>query len=130
MDTARFGFPAGADADIVEWQVLIDDRLWSDLQGLLQGMQARLTADAPGPERLLLSSCLDLLRHEADRLEDLRAGRSRLLPQQVHLSAWSFNKGRLEIGGAWQEGTDLGRLAFQVTQEAYRLNQQTRPALP
>ncbi len=109
---------------------MIDDKLWSDLQTLLHGMQARLAAEAPGPERVLLTRCLDLLQHETNRLEDLRAGRSRLLPHQVYLSVSSFNKGRLEIGGAWQEGTDLGRLAFQVTQEAYRLNQQTRPALP
>ncbi len=109
---------------------MIDDQLWSELQNLLNGMRAQLASEAPGPERVLLSRCLDLLQHETNRLADLRAGRSRLLPHQVYLSVSSFNKGRLEIGGAWQEGTDLGRQALQVTQEAYRLNQQTRPALP
>ncbi len=109
---------------------MIDDQLWSDLQNLLRAMREKLASEAPGPERDLLSRCLALLEHETKRLEDLRAGRSSLLPHQVYLSVSSFNKGRLEIGGAWQEGTDLGSQAFQVTQEAYRLYQQTRPAIP
>ena len=107
-----------------------DDQLWSDLQQLLRAMQDRLASQQPGAEHTLLSRCIDLLAHEAKRLEDLRAGRSRQLPYQVYLSVSSFNKGRLEIGGAWQEGTELGRQAFDVTQQAYRLYQQTRPPIP
>lgn len=108
---------------------MLDDELWEDLQSLLTATRERLGSESNSSERALLSQCLALLEHETKKVESLRMGTSRLLPYQVYLSVSSFNKGRIEIGGNWQEGTALGAKALKITEEAYQLYRETRPQI-
>ena len=105
------------------------EALRDELVELARQLQATHAAQRDEAQRQFTTDALSLIMIEIRKLDALIQGTSLLPEDKVYLSVWSLNKGLQEIGGVWQTDPTLKASVGRITQEAYAMFKQARPAL-